>query len=111
MKAWHVRDPNEFYSVIVFAETRGKARAAALYTDALEGSDFISLEVRRLKEADKYYSPGKTELDWDDAADRVVLVRDFGFTCAERFVEHCNICPAKAFCDDYIGDSDKEGIK
>lgn len=30
---------------------------------------------------DKYYTPGKTEMDWYAAKDRIALVKDCGFIC------------------------------
>ena len=36
MKAWIAREKDSFMATVVFAETRGKARAIAQYTDACE---------------------------------------------------------------------------
>lgn len=47
MKAWKVRDPNEWTATIVFAETAGKARSLAMHTDCCEDMDFCAIEVRR----------------------------------------------------------------
>ena len=80
-KAWIVRENGEPYAAVVFAETRGKARALAQLTDACDYVDFVNIEVRRIKDADKYYKPGKRELDWDNADDRIALVKDCGFAC------------------------------
>lgn len=104
MKAWLVREKDEFTAAVVFAETRGKAKALALHTEACEDSDFMSIEVRRAKKADKYYKPGKQELDWFNTEDRIALVKDCGFTCIPdaHCAETCDVCPAKEFCDDYI---------
>lgn len=110
MKAWLVREKDEFSATVVFAETRGQAKMEALRTDTCEGADFISIEVRRAKEADKYYKPGKRELDWFNTEDRIALVKDCGFSCIPdaHCAEECAICPAKDFCDDFI-DLDEEG--
>lgn len=104
MKAWIVREKGEFEATVVFAETRGQAKVRALYTDMLECSDFMSIDVRRAKEADKFYKPGKRELDWFDTEDRIALVKDCGFTCSPdtHCAEKCAICPAKDYCDDYM---------
>lgn len=69
MKAWLARKKDEFCATIVFAETRGKAKALALHTETCEDADFIHIEVHRVKEADKYYKPGTAELYWFDAED------------------------------------------
>ena len=103
-KAWLVREKGEFLATVVFAETRGKARALAQQTNACEGADFIDIEVIRIKKADKYYNPGKIELDWENAKDRIALVKDCGFTCdydIRRWVE-CETCPAREFCGDFM---------
>lgn len=111
MKAWLVREKDEFCATVVFAETRGKAKALALYTETCEDADFIYIEVHRLKEADKYYQPGKTELCWFNAEDRIAMVKDCGFTCDAdaHCAEECADCPAKEFCDDFIESEDYDG--
>ena len=103
-KAWFVRKQGEFEAAVVFAETRGKAKSMALYTEACEDADFMSIEACRIKEADKYYKPGKRELDWFNAEDRIAMVKDCGFTCIHdaHCAENCECCPAKEFCDDYL---------
>lgn len=109
MKAYIVREKDEFAAAVVFAETPGKAKTLALRTDACEGSDFLNIEVRRIKEADKYYKPGKQELDWFNQEDRIAMVKDCGLTCIPdaHCAEECAACPAKDFCDDFI-DMDAE---
>ena len=112
MKAWLVRENGEFEAAVVFAETRGQAKTMALHTDACENSDFMSIEVRRAKEADKYYKPGKRELDWFNTEDRIALVKDCGFTCISdaRCADECAACTAKDFCDDYIEIDSEESV-
>ena len=61
MKAWLVRDKDEFCATVVFAETRGKARALAMHTEVCEDVDFIDIEVRRKPQMDKYYKEGKID--------------------------------------------------
>lgn len=73
-KAWIVRENGEPYAAVVFAETRGKARALAQSTDACDYVDFVNIEVRRIKDADKYYKPGKRELDCDKGGRRMQAV-------------------------------------
>ena len=50
MKAWLVREKDEFCAEVVFAETRGKARSLALSTDCCEDANFTDIEVRRMPE-------------------------------------------------------------
>lgn len=99
MKAWLVREKDEFEAVVVFAETRGQAKTIALHTDACEGSDFMHIEVQREYAADKYYKPGKLEMDWYDPDDRIALVKDCGFYCEYTGLADCTSCPAKEYCE------------
>ena len=103
MKAWLVRDKDEFYATVVFAETRGKARALAMHTEACEDVDFIDIEVRRKPQMDKYYKVGKKEMDWFNPKDRVALVKDCNFRCSDEVfdIEDCEYCHAKEYCDYY----------
>lgn len=103
MKAWLVREKDEFCATVVFADTRGKARAIALHTECCEDADFCSIEVNRQPQMDKYYTDGKREMDWEDSQDRIALVKDCGFSCREDCfdIAYCEICPAKEYCDSY----------
>lgn len=101
MKAWFVKEKDAFCATVVFAETRGKAKYLALSTDTCEDASFCDIEVRRMKELDKYYKEGKWELDWENPADRIALVKDGGFVCDPDYYdwEDCAVCPAKEYCD------------
>lgn len=101
MKAWLVREKNELESAVVFAETRGKAKVLAMGTDACEDVDFVNIQVHRMKQADKYYKEGKTEMDWLDDEDRVALVKDCGFRCDPYADPDCTDCPASQWCETY----------
>lgn len=104
MKAWQVREKDEFYTTVVFAETRGKAKSLALSTDACVYANFCDIEVHREPRMDKYYTEGKTEMDWYNPQDRIALVKECGFVCSEDCFckEECLICPANEYCDKYI---------
>lgn len=110
MKAWLVRERDEFIATVVFAETRGKAKSAALATDACNGCNFCSIEVHRLHNMDKYYKPGKAEMDWYNPLDRLALVKECGFTCDYdcRSENECRDCSARELCDDYLSEEDYE---
>lgn len=103
MKAWLVRKKDEFCATVVFAETRGKARALAMHTETCEDADFCDIEVNRKPQMDKYYVEGKKEMDWFNSEDRIALVKDCGFRCDEDYwePEDCEPCPAKQYCDTY----------
>ena len=88
MKAWLVREKDEFCAEVVFAETRGKARSLALSTDCCEDARFTDIEVHRMPHLDKYYKEGKWHFDWDNPQDRIVLVKECGFWCGEEAFEY-----------------------
>ena len=54
MKAWLVKEKDEFCATVVFAETRGKARAMASHTETCEDADFCDILVYRRPALDKY---------------------------------------------------------
>lgn len=103
MKAWLVREKDEFFAAVVFAETRGKARAMAQHTEACEDARFCDIDVYRKPKLDKYYVEGKREMDWLNSEDRIALVKDGGFVCDPDYWdwEDCESCPAKEYCDKY----------
>lgn len=100
MKAWVVGPKEEFYRTVVFAENRGKAKVAAMATDACDDTDFIDIEVRRLPTADSQYK-GRSEMHWEDPADRLFLVKECGFYCEYVEPGECARCSAKEFCEEY----------
>lgn len=108
MKAWLVREKDEFCAAVVFAETRGKARALAKYTDCCENCDFIDIEVRRVPKIDKYYKDGKIEMEWGIPKDRIALVKELGFECEEIDLNICEECSAKEYCDKYKDEKEWE---
>ena len=97
MKAYKAWDEKGYDSgsTIVFAENIREAKKIAMSTDACSEADFIDIRVKRIKECDALYK-GKPEIDWDDAETRIVLVRDFGWSCLEEYM--CDKCPAKQYC-------------
>ena len=102
MKAWFAKETVNFRATVVFAETRDKAKSAALITDCCEGANFCDIEVRRVPQMDKYYAEEKTEMDWFNPKDRIALVKECGFYCEDPIAEDCKDCPAKEFCDEAV---------
>ncbi len=101
MKAWLVKDKDECAATVVFAETRGKARAMAICTEACEDVDFCDIEARRRPQLDKYYRDGKKEMEWYNAKDRLALVKECGFQCVDMEIDECEVCSAKEHCGLY----------
>ena len=102
MKAYIITDLQGYsdYSTVVFAETSGKAKAIAIYTDAFEDYEFTEISARRIPKLDKYYR-GLDEMDWEDSGDRIAMVKEAGFSCSPEYWEEedCEKCPAKQWCD------------
>lgn len=97
MKAWIVDDKDGDSSTVVFAETRGKARAVARWTDGCEDMEFIEIRPRRFPDADKMYR-GKREMDWYDPSDRRFLC-EHGWYCFDYDYDECRECPAADVCE------------
>ena len=106
MKAYVVSDRKGYsdFSVIVFAENRGKAITAALGTDEFPYQDWSFTELRaiRMPQLDKCYR-GHWRMDWDDPADRLAMVKDCGYYCADDAFDpdECSKCDAKEYCSAY----------
>ena len=105
MKAFIVSD-RRYYdgATVVFAETAGKAKALARFTDVCEDIDFVDVSARRAPALDKAYR-GNWEMDWWNDADRLAMVRDGNFSCdlCDISVEEagCKDCPGKEYCREY----------
>jgi hypothetical protein len=69
--AWKVTEPNEGYSSIVFAPTRGRAKVASDYFD---GSNFLELTVKRTPMYDEWTSRG-------EVPKKVLLANGWWWTC------------------------------
>ena len=116
LKAYKVGLRNgNFYSAVVFAETAGKARAAALNTETCEDADYTEIEARRCPALDSEYR-GHTEMEWYDNDDRLALVKKCGFRCEYPELDECEECVAKDYCGGYeealeAAKEDEEGMK
>ena len=105
MKAYDVSDRDGVlgYSIVVFAETRGKAIAYAHYKDDFCDFRWTEMSALRKPELDKYYN-GKTEMDWYNMEDRIAMVKDANFQCSYEVditLEECESCPAHEWCERY----------
>ena len=106
MKAYHVTDRKGYsdYSVIVFAESRGKAISSALGTDEFPQYDweFTDLTARRIPALDSAYH-GAWRMEWDNTADRLAMIKDAGFYCDEDSFapSECEECIGRDYCSRY----------
>ena len=101
MKAWLVKDPNEFEAAIIFASTRNKARYLALNNPVCEDCTYTTVWCRRIPIADRDVEEG-SELDWENPEDRLFLVKDCGFACEYVEPYECRKCSAKEYCGIYL---------
>ena len=98
LKAWQATDNCWGYSTVVFAETRGKAKALAAKTDCCEGIPFTQIRIYRVPELDNEYR-GHWEMDWCDDEDRLALVKKCGWYCIDaEDLDDCSDCVAKEYC-------------
>lgn len=105
IKAYSASDRNgdTGYSIVVFAETAGKAKAYAAQSEMFDEYDFTDICVNRRKELDRFYK-GKREMDWMDDDDRVAMVRYANYECSsEVWHPECEKgeCPAQQWCERY----------
>ena len=107
MKAYMISDRKGYseYSLIVFAESRGKAISSAIGTDEFPKYEWDFTELRAVREPvlDKAYR-GCWRMEWDYDQDRLALVKDAGYYCDEDGFypdEECIQCVAKDYCTKY----------
>ena len=106
MKAYKVYDREGYspYSVIVFAETRGKAIVEALGTDEFPSCDweFTELKAIRVPSADKHYR-GVGQMDWCNDNDRLILIKELNYRCDDDSFDpfDCKTCSEKDYCEKY----------
>lgn len=106
MKAWGCMNYNIPCGVIVFAETRGKARSLAMTQEGLDGSEWTEIDVKRLPKLDKDFDVACI-LDWQDGRQTYYEAGWWGEDGApmcvrcERY-EYAEI--PESYCDEELGD-------
>lgn len=104
MKAWQVEEVYEGYAAIVFAETRNKAKYLAVqYDEGLREYGYAEVRATRMPQLDKYAGNKPYVMDFGIGEDRLIMVRDAGFSCIEPEYAACEKCVAKDYCDEYEG--------
>lgn len=99
MKAYTCTNDETGVGVVVFAETRGKAKAIIIHLDEFDYYTFTELRVYREPRLDSQYQ-GYSVMDWYNAHDRMALV-SLGWYCIEPRIEECISCIAKDACEWY----------
>ena len=102
----YVHFVDDLGDVIVFAETRGKAKVIAKRVYKDNGADeveYIDIGAYRCPEYDKYYK-NKDYMDWSDPETRLILVRDHDWRCCAYDLyqmDECEDCLAKPCCKEF----------
>lgn len=95
LKAWKVADNEEGYGIIVFAETRGKARQLAIgEVEIMMDYEWCDLSVTREPRADKYSDNEPSYLEFCENAG---VYKNLGWYCHSRF--DCNSPDCVFFSD------------
>lgn len=102
MKAWLVEEPDEGYATIVFAKRRNKARYLAIqYDESLQDYRYDEVRATRMPQLDECAGDSPYVMDFNIDEDRLIMVRDAGFSCFEPEYDDCEKCVAKDYCDKY----------
>ena len=102
MKAFACSSSYSEGSIVVFAETANKARAMTAHSDGFEYDEYTDIHARRLPLLDGMENCEPKDSYWLNDEIRTILVRDYGWTCAEpNEYEPCEECCAKSFCSYY----------
>lgn len=110
MKAWLVKEKENFMASVVFAENRNKAKYLALSSPACEGARYTDIEAHRLPIADSQYN-GRTEMDWFNPDDRKFLVQECGFYCDPDYRDNCDVCSGKHYCSCWQDQLDESEVE
>lgn len=109
MKAYLVTNRITYeYSVVVFAESQGKAKALVQGTDGFEDDPFTELSAYRKPELDQFYK-GRSFMDWENPDDRIAMVQYGGYVCSDeaKEFEDCKECPAREWCSEAEDEEDE----
>ena len=98
MKGWIVNTDNSEGSAIVFANTRNEAKLEALRTDGFEDERYIDLRAHRCPEIDGMENCEPKDNYGLNDENRMILVKEYGWSCGEPIVEDCDSCVAKNHC-------------
>lgn len=100
-KAWCCLNEEWCRPVVVFADTRGKAKSYFMKRDTVGYFNFCKIKPHRIKKLDYLDRPNGYVMDWCKDEDRLPMVRDADFYCSEIDRDDCKECCAKEYCSDY----------
>lgn len=99
-KAWYAYSDYEESYVVVFAETRSKARKYIKETEEFDYYDYIEIKPRRLGCIDYLDKPDGYVMDWNKNEDRIPMVKEFNMHCSE-ITEECKECCVYEWCNKF----------
>ena len=107
-KAWCCINEEWCMPVVVFADTRGKAKSYFMKQDTVGYFNFCIIKPHRIKKLDYLDKPNGYVMNWHKDEDKLPMVRDGGFNCREVYREDCKECCANKWCDVYKEENNNE---
>ena len=107
-KAWVAHNYPKNISMVVYADTKGKAKSYLMHTEIFDDYGFMDIDVYRAKSLDYLDRPDGYIMDWNKDEDGIPMVRDAGFCCNEVNRELCEECCAKEWCSAYEEEEEEE---
>lgn len=98
MKAWIVDTDYSEGSSIVFADTRKEARKEGMRTDVCGDAPYIDIRAKRCKSLDGMENCEPRDNYWLNDDIRLILVKEYDWSCVEPQDADCDICVAKKYC-------------
>lgn len=98
MKGWIVSSDYAEGSKIVFADSRNEAKKQVLYSYGFEDVSYIDLIAKRCPKIDGMEKCEPTDNYWLNEDIRLILVREYSWTCIEPQYSDCDSCCAKEYC-------------
>ena len=84
-KAWVAYNYPKNISMVVYADTKGKAKSYLMHTEIFDDYGFMDIDVY---------------MDWNKDEDRIPMVREFNMHCSE-VTDECKECCVWEWCSKY----------
>jgi broad specificity phosphatase PhoE len=92
MKAWVVTSEAAEVQIIVFAETRGRAKTLALKTDWLEAEDYADIRCRREPKLDAIAKEKGEHIIDGSLVSHARIMRGLGWRAYDGRIDWCEKC-------------------
>ena len=100
-KAWMAYNYPKNIAMVVFADTKGKAKSYLIHTETFDDYGFMDIDVYRAKSLDYLDRPDGYIMDWNNDEDRIAMVKHIYSGCLPPIEEDCESCCAKECCSKY----------